>query len=112
MHCTGVCLLLGGVCSGEGVCTPRGSRSVYSQGVSAPRGMSALGGVCLRGWYLLPGGGSVCPGGGLLWGGCIPACTEGRHPPVNRMTDRCKNITFANFAGGKTVTYIEAQPNQ
>ena len=29
-------------------------------------------------------------------GGCgIPACTEADTPPVNRMTDRCKNITLA-----------------
>ena len=46
-------------------------------------GVSAQGGVC-------PGeGGStvgVCPGG------CLPrGCTP---PPVNRITDRCKNITF------------------
>ena len=47
-----------------------------------------------RGWVsgpegcLLPGGGGPAPGGG------IPACTEA-DPPVNRMTDRCKNITFA-----------------
>ena len=28
-------------------------------------------------------------------GGGIPACTEEDTPPVNRMTDRCKNITLA-----------------
>ena len=46
-----------------------------------PRGLSAWGEgfVCLRG---LPGG--VCSGGV-----CIPACTG-----ADRMTDRCKNITF------------------
>ena len=41
----------------------------------------------------------VCFGGGWgvsAWsrGGGIPACTEA-DPPVNRMTDRCKNITLA-----------------
>ena len=72
---------------------------------------SGGGSACSRGWCLLPGGlllpggggsalgggvcsGGVCSGGYLLLGGCIPACTEA-DPPVNRMTDRCKNITFA-----------------
>ena len=34
--------------------------------------------------------------------GGIPACTEA-DPPVNRMTDRCKNITLPQtaFAGSK-----------
>ena len=85
----GVCswgCLLGGVCSG---------------------GMSALGCLLKGGVYsrgcLLPGG--VCSGGSawrvsapgvcLLLGGGIPACTEADTPPVNRMTDRCKNITLA-----------------
>ena len=53
--------------------------------------MSATGGGCL-----LPGGVSATGGVG------IPACTE-TDPPVNRMTDRCKNITLpqTSFAGGK-----------
>ena len=55
-------------------------------GVSAPGGVSALRVSAL--------------GGCLLWGvsvlgGGIPACTEADTPPVNRMTDRCKNITLA-----------------
>ena len=65
-------------------------------------GGSAPGGGCLlrrrvvagpRGW--VPG-----PGGCLVLGG-IPACTEA-DPPVNKMTDRCKNITLpqTSFAGG------------
>ena len=39
--------------------------------------------------------------GVLPRGGGIPACTEA-DPPVNRMTDRCKNITLpqTSFAGG------------
>ena len=57
-------------------------------GVSAPRGGR---GGCLGGGYLLPGG--VCYGGVLVLGGGIPACTEA-DPPVNRMTNRCKNITL------------------
>ena len=47
-----------------------------SQGVSAPRGSASRG-------VSAPGGGG------------IPACTEADTPSVNRMTDRCKNITFA-----------------
>ena len=50
-------------------------------------GVSAAGGVC-SGGCLLPGVASLLPGGG------IPACTEA-DPPVNRMTNRCKNITLA-----------------
>ena len=42
----------------------------------------------------------LVPGGPGLGG--IPACTEAE-PPVNRMTDRCKNITLpqTTFTGGK-----------
>ena len=50
--------------------------------VSDP-GMSDLGGGCLT-W------GAVLPGGCLLPGG-----SSSDMPPVNRMTDRCKNITLA-----------------
>ena len=73
-------------------------------GVSAPRRVSAPGGCLLpgagvcSGGCLLPGGGVSAPGGCLVLGGGIPACTEAdthTPPPVNRMTDRCKNITFA-----------------
>ena len=50
----------------------------------------------------VPGPGVPVLGGCLVWGGGIPACTEA-DPPVNRMTDRCKNITLSqtSFAGGK-----------
>ena len=57
------------------------------------------------------GEGGACPGclpGGCLPGGCLPGgifpeegvcpergvCLGGVHPPVNRITDMCKNITF------------------
>ena len=58
-------------------------------------------------------GGGVYPS--MHWaGGCIPACTRqkgvclggvcpgwcDRHPPVNRMTDRCKNITLPQLRCG------------
>ena len=53
------------------------------------------GGVCVEGGCL-PGGGVFLEGGGV----CLP---RGGVPgqvlppsPVNRMTDRCKNITLAN----------------
>ena len=67
--------------------TVRNSSRLLPEG-SAPggEGVSALGrlwgAVCSRG---------VCSQG---VGGGIPACTEA-DPPVNRMTNRCKNITFA-----------------
>ena len=59
-------------------------------GLSAP-GESAPGGVCS--WGVCCRGVSA-PGGVCSWGGGIPACTEA-DPPVNRMTNRCKNITLA-----------------
>ena len=51
------------------------------------------GGVCS--WGGAWSGGSV-PRGLCSWGNGIPACTEA-DPPVDRMTDTCKNITFINF---------------
>ena len=85
---------------GGGVCS-RGC--TWSQGgMSAPGGCTwSRGGVCSwggvsapRGVYLVPG---VSAPGGLhlvLRGGLLP--------PVNRMTNRCKNITLpqTSFAGG------------
>ena len=82
----GGCLLRGGVCSG---------------------GVSALGGgVCSQGGCLLPGGVSALGGLCLLRGVCSRGVSApggvSQHalrqippPPVNRMTNRCKNITLA-----------------
>ena len=45
-------------------------------------------------WSLLPGG------GGLVWvrgWGWYPSMHWGRHPPVDRITDACKNITLAQL---------------
>ena len=40
-------------------------------------------------------------------GGCgIPACTEADPPPVNRMTDRCKNITLATTSLRPVITQM------
>ena len=57
------------------------------------------GAVCLlRGCVSALGGVGVYSRGGVRSGvGCgIPTCTEAEPlPPVNRMTNRCKNITLA-----------------
>ena len=54
-----------------------------------------LGGVPASRPWGVPG-----PVGIWFWGDlCIPAC-NGADPPVNRITDTCKNITFANFVAG------------
>ena len=47
----------------------------------------------------------VCPGLGCQGGVCIPACNGADLPPVNRITDGCKNITLpqTSFVGGKNV---------
>ena len=46
--------------------------------------------VCSSGHLL----GGVCLGGCLPRRECIPACTGADTTRVDRMTDRCKNITF------------------
>ena len=61
--------------------------------------------VCFPGGVgcVLPGGGvfsGSASGGGVLSGGVLPGgwypnMHWGRHPSVNRMTDRCKDITLA-----------------
>ena len=75
----GVCLPgLGGVSAWSGGCVPGPGGSAWSGGVCLVRGVSGPGGVVSD------------------LGGGIPACTEADPlPPVNRMTDRCKNITLA-----------------
>ena len=80
MSAPGGYLVLGGVCSGGPVC---------SQGVSGPRGCLLQGGV----WSQGVSAPRECG---------IPVCTEA-DTPVNRMTNRCKNITLpqTSFAGGK-----------
>ena len=100
--CSGGCLLPGGgVCSGRclhwgGVCL----------GVSAPGGGSAPGGMSAPGGVYL---GGVCSRGAcLLWGVWYPSMHRGRHPPppVNRMTNRCKNHTSATTSLRPVITAI------
>ena len=93
------CLLWGeGTWSG-GCLLQGGGGSLLLCGVSAPVGVYLLLGGCL-----LPGvvcfGGSV-PGPGGVYG----------TPPVNRMTNRCKNITLpqTSFAGGKNSAPLMSQ---
>ena len=79
----GICLVPGG-----GVVSAPGGVPAWSGGGSAPRGrVSAPGGYLPgpRGGCLLPGG-CTCLVRGGAWSGTTP---------VNRMTDRCKNITLA-----------------
>ena len=68
----------------------------------------AMGGGGAWSWRGVPGLGGVCSGGCLLQRGVcsgdgITACTEAEPPPVDRMTEMCKNITFpkTSFTGGK-----------
>ena len=90
----GGCLLQGGVCSWGCIC----SRGSAPRGVSAPGGcllwgVYSHGGVCSRGCLLL---GVSAPGGCLLLGGVVSQhALRKTPPPVNRMTNRCKNITLA-----------------
>ena len=92
-------------------CGPGPDLPQFPPWVWAWRGVSlaAGGGVSLAAgggspWQLEGGllgrGGSPWRGVSLVgeshwqWGG-IPACTEADPPPVNRITNRCKNITLA-----------------
>ena len=82
-------------------------RSARFSGHLGGREVSAQRGVCSGGIYL----GGVCPGG-CLPSGCLPRrCTP--PTPVNRITDRCKNINLpqTSFAGGKYVkSHIVCSP--
>ena len=86
---------------------------LYLPACTAPRGCTCPGGVYPpRGVYLPMGlpargvlaqGGVPAPGGCTCPGGCTwPRCMLAYTPPVNRMTDRCKNITLpqTSFADG------------
>ena len=97
--CSGGCLLWG--MSARGVSAPRGCLlwgvvvSALGVVVSALGGVSAPGCACF--W------GVSAPGRG--GGGSIPACTKADIPPVDRMTDTCKNITFATSLRTVMIVY-------
>ena len=69
-------------------------------GVPSPRGVSGPSGV--------PTLGVSAPGGG----GGIPACTEADIPPVNIMTNRCKDITLATTSLRPVTTDLAAQEHE
>ena len=64
---------------------------------------SAAVAVCL--WGVWPGGvwpGRVSAHGGVCPGGCLSGGVSARHtPPVNRITDRCKNINLPHLCCGR-----------
>ena len=71
--------------------------------MSASGGGGLLLGDPLQGGLLLGGvyfPGDVCFGGCLLPEGVVSQHALRQTPPVDRMTDTCKNITFANFVCG------------
>ena len=71
-----------------------GGVSPWQGGVLPGRGVWSREGVLPGRGGILPGGGDFPGRGGSPWqgGGCSPYW---RPPPVNRMTNRCKNITLA-----------------
>ena len=123
MHCSqgGVPAQWGCTCPGGGCTWP--GRGCTCPGGYLPRRVPAWGGLPAQGVYLPRGvylrGGCTCPrgctcqggvpaqGGGVPAQGCVPAGGVPAQvlPPVNRMTDRCKNITLpqTSFAGAKKV---------
>ena len=89
----GSSLLGGSTCSGGCLPGPRGGSPRQSlPGGVLPAWSRGRGSPCL-----VLGGGSPC----LVLGGALPAWSRGRGgacpetPPVNRITDTCKNITLA-----------------
>ena len=68
-------------------------------------------GLCLSGeggWVSVQVGGGSLFGGSLSEGSLSKGISGGRpHPPVNRITDTSKNITFpqTSFAGGNKRTH-------
>ena len=113
--CPGGCLpgecLCGGVCPGVsargclpgGVCPGVSVWGVYLGGVWP--GVSAFGmsarEVCLPMGGFLPRGVSVQGEGMSAEGVSAQGGMSDRHPPVKRMTDRCKNITLPQLCCGR-----------
>ena len=60
------------------------------------------------------GRGSMAPGGCMVWGDRVVVVSQHalRHtpPPVNRMTNRCKNITLpqTSFADGNSFIIVQS----
>ena len=102
----GVYLVLGGVPGPRGVYLVLGGVPGPSRGVPGPRGMYLVQGGCTWPWgvYLIQGVYLVW--GYLVMGGCTWSLggVSGT-PPVNRMTNRCKNITLpqTSLAGRKNL---------
>ena len=74
-----------------GSCTCQGGVYLPVWGVYLPRGCTCWR-VCIF-WRDVPARGVPCLGV-YLPGGVYPSMHWSRHPPVNRMTDRCENIIF------------------
>ena len=101
--CTGLGVVYPSMHWVRGVCIPACSgQGVPAQGVSAQE-VSAHGGVCPLG--CLPTGVSaqsvcgVCLGGVCAGGGVCPGVWQ--TPSVDRMTDRCKNMTLPQLRCGR-----------
>ena len=93
---------------GGGVCPGVSAWGFVCPEVCLPKGAVCPGGVSTQGECLL-GGGCLPREGGLCPEGVYPSMQWGRHPfPVNRITDRCKNITLpqTSFAGTSTNIYF------
>ena len=72
----------------------------WSQGWVPGLGDAWSGAGCLVIGSICSQGGAWSQGGYLLLGWCIPAC-NGTDPPVNRITDTCKNITLPQLRCGR-----------
>ena len=103
----GVYLVPGGCTWSRGGVPGPGEVYLVPGGAPGPRGCTWSwggtwsGGCTWSGVYLVPGvGGSVCSRG-CTWSQGVGGVRYS--PPVNRMTNRCKNITLpqTSFAGGK-----------
>ena len=105
------CSLLPGGWGWKGGCFPAGGVCLDPGDLPGPGGFSLPGGgVCLvPGGFSLPGGGvRLVPGGfSLLEGVCLArgACLE--TPPVDRITDTCKNITLATTSLRPVMTLMQ-----
>ena len=95
----------GGSVPGPGGCT-------WSWGgVPGPRGVYLI----LGGVYLVPGEGGVPGPGGCTWsrGGGVPGpggvYLVRYSPPVNRMTNRCKNITLAKTSFRPVIKILQVE---